>query len=424
MNHGKFLSLPGVGSQGAARVCRFSSPTGRAAWHRLGVARRNTAVGDDVNDGVNRRAVDRESEGGRGGAPEAPSDRRARHLAALGPEQARFRDLIGKVGSGEHTSTGLTREEAREAMTLMLSGTLDPVQLGAFLIAHRIRRPSTEELCGMLDTFQAQGPKLTTPGRRALCFGVPYDGRSRTAPVLPLVALTLAAAGVPVVLHGSGPMPVKYGVTLAELFAALGIAWEGLSLEAVQERLDHHHLALTHQPRHFPAAEALVPIRDLIGKRPPVASLELLWTPHHGDHLVVSGFVHPPTEPRAWDTLRLAGEREVLTIKGLEGSTDLPTNRPGIAGRMRGDTTERLELQPRSHGLSAPEVAWEGLDAWRPQAMEGLRGEGPLAQALLWNLGCLLWQADQAPNLEEGLEQARALVAGQAGEGCRQALAA
>jgi anthranilate phosphoribosyltransferase len=292
--------------------------------------------------------------------------RRQERLDALGPDCALFRELIGKVGSGEHTSTGLSRQEARAAIELMLKGKVDSAQMGAFLIAHRIRRPAPQELSGMLDGYRCLGPILTTPGRRALCFGVPYDGRSRTAPVLPLLALTLAAAGIPVVLHGGNPMPVKYGITLAELFATLGIEWRGLPLTAVQERLDSHGLALTHQPDHFQAAERLVLIRDLIGKRPPVASLELLWTPHQGDHLVVSGFVHPPTEPRAWDTLRMAGEREVLTLKGLEGSTDLPTNRPGIAGRLRGDTTERLELHPRSHGLSAPEVAWEGLDAWRP----------------------------------------------------------
>jgi anthranilate phosphoribosyltransferase len=352
------------------------------------------------------------------------SDRRATHLAALGPQQARFRELIAKVGSGEHTSTGLSREEAREAMELMLSGCLDPAQLGAFLIAHRIRRPTPEELSGMLDAFEALGPTLATPGRGALCFGVPYDGRSRTSPLLPLVALTLAAAGLPVVLHGGGPMPVKYGVTLAELFAALGICWEGLSLEAVQERLDRHNLALTHQPLHFPAAEGLVRTRDLIGKRPPVASLELLWTPHRGERLVVSGFVHPPTEQRAWQALRTCGETNVLTIKGLEGSTDLPTTRAGIAARLRGDHSERLVLHPRDHGITAPEVAWHSLEIWREQALEALRGEGPLADALLWNLGCLLWQSDQFSSLPGALEQARALLLAQAGERCRRELAA
>ena len=351
------------------------------------------------------------------------SDRRASHLAALGPHQARFRELIAKVGSGEHTSSGLSREEAREAMALMLSGCVDPAQLGAFLIAHRIRRPSPEELSGMLDTFRTLGPTLATPGRRALCFGVPYDGRSRTAPLLPLVALTLAAAGLPVVLHGGAPMPVKYGVTLAELFGALGVTWQDLSLGEVQERLDRHNLALTHQPLHFPAAEGLVRTRDLIGKRPPVASLELLWTPHQGERLLVSGFVHPPTEQRAWQALRTCGETDVLTVKGLEGSTDLPTTRAGIAARLRGEQSERLVLHPRDHGITAPEVAWQNLETWQDQGMAALRGEGPLAEALLWNLGCLLWQSDQFSQLSGALEQARGLLLAQAGERCRQGLA-
>jgi anthranilate phosphoribosyltransferase len=350
-------------------------------------------------------------------------DRRASLRAAIGPERARFRDLIAKVGSGEHTSTGLSREEAGEAMALMLSGVLDPAQVGAFLIAHRIRRPSPEELSGMLDTYRLLGPTLSTPGRRALCFGVPYDGRSRTAPLLPLLALTLAAAGQPVVLHGGGPMPVKYGVTLAELFGALGLSWAELSLEAVRERLDRHNLALTHQPLHFPAAEALVGTRDLIGKRPPVASLELLWTPHRGERLLVSGFVHPPTEQRAWEALRACGEQDVLTIKGLEGSTDLPTTRAGIAARLRGEHCERLLLHPRDHGITAAEVAWQSLEIWREQALAALRGEGPLAEGLLWNLACLLWQSDQLGSLPAALDQARALLMAQAGERLRRELA-
>jgi len=317
--------------------------------------------------------------------------RRQERLDALGPDCALFRELIGKVGSGEHTSIGLSRQEARAAIELMLKGKVDSAQMGAFLIAHRIRRPAPQELSGMLDGYRCLGPTLTTPGRRALCFGVPYDGRSRTAPVLPLLALTLAAAGIPVVLHGGNPMPVKYGITLAELFAALGIEWRGLPLTAVQDRLDSHGLALTHQPDHFQAAERLVLIRDLIGKRPPVASLELLWTPHQGQRLLVSGFVHPPTEARAWEAL-------------------VPTTRAGITARVRQGVVERILLHPRDHGISAAEIPWTGLEDWRRDGQLALRGEGPMAEALLWNLGAYLWLADRHDDLPTALEQARALL--------------
>lgn len=327
------------------------------------------------------------------------------------------------VGSGEHTSSGLNREEAREAMELMLSGSVDEAQIGAFLIAHRIRRPAPIELTGMLDAYRQQGPKLTSPGRRALCFGVPYDGRNRTAPLLPLLALILAATGQPVVLHGGEPMPVKYGVTMAELFAAIGIEWRGLSLAAVQAKLDRHHLALTHQSDHFKPAERLVAIRDSIGKRPPIASLELLWTPHQGDHLLISGFVHPPTETRAWQALTEAGETDLLTIKGLEGSTDLPTTRAGIAALVRQGEAERILLHPRDHGIDAPQVAWTNLDDWRNDALEALRGRGPLAEALLWNLGVHLWLGGAINDLPGAIDQGRALLAAHCGERLRLTLA-
>lgn len=309
-------------------------------------------------------------------------------------------------------------------MDLMLGGRVSDAQLGAFLIAHRIRRPQPLELTGMLDSYRRQGPVLQTPGRRALCFGVPYDGRSRTAPLLPLIALVLASAEVPVVLHGGGPMPVKYGVTLAELFQALGVEWRGLSLAAVQQHLDQHNLALTHQPDHFAAAERLLPARDDIGKRPPVASLELLWTPHRGEHLLISGFVHPPTEKRAWEALSAAGETDVLTVKGLEGSTDLPRSRAGITARLRaGAAAERILLHPRDHGLHGEEQPWQDLDTWRQQALAALVGGGPLAAALHWNLGVWLWLAGRCQTLETALGQATALLTARSGERWRRRLA-
>ena len=348
----------------------------------------------------------------------------ARRRPAIAADALRFRELLAKVGSGEHTSTGLNRIEAREAMDLMLAGEVGEAQLGAFLIAHRIRRPAPIELTGMLDSYRAHGPVLRTPGRRALCFGVPYDGRNRTAPLLPLLALVLAASGQPVVLHGGSPMPVKYGVTLAELFAALGIEWRGLSLPEVQGRLDRHDLALTHQPDHFVVAERLLPVRDEIGKRPPVASLELLWTPHQGDHLLISGFVHPPTETRAWEALAAAGETDLYTVKGLEGSTDLPTTRAGITARVRHGLVERVILHPRDHGIISDEVPWVDLPTWTHQARAALVGEGPLVDALRWNLAAILWQSGAFERLEPALEQAGALLTARSGEARRAALAA
>jgi len=202
--------------------------------------------------------------------------RRQERAEALGADQRRFRELIAALGSGERSGRALSRAEAGEALDHLLDGRCTDAQAGAFLIAHRLRRPEPQELAGMLDSYRRRGPRLGASPRRVLSFGVPFDGRSRSAPLLPLVALLLVAAGAGVVLHGGDPMPVKYGLTTAEALAALGLELRGLSWDAVNRRFAAEGLALLHQPAHFPAAERLVPLREQIGKRPPVATLELL----------------------------------------------------------------------------------------------------------------------------------------------------
>ena len=329
----------------------------------------------------------------------------------------RFKQHLRKVGSGEHTSKGMSREEAADALDLMLQGEATPAQIGAFLIAHRIRRPEPQELTGMLDTYRRHGPEISSgKGQPApLCFGMPFDGRTRTAPIYPLTTLVLLACGQPVVLQGGNRMPIKYGVTAIDLFRLLGLELADLPLAAVQDGFNRHGLALIHQPDHFPIAESLIGYREELGKRPPVASLELLWTPHRGDHLLVSGFVHPPTESRAWEALKLAGETNLLTVKGLEGGTDLPIGRACITARVRDGSAERLILHPRDHGCHAADIEWSDDTVWERQALEALNNRGPLRDALRWNGGVYLWFAGLSETLEAGVERAeQAMQKGQA----------
>merc|ERR1711934_671546 len=139
--------------------------------------------------------------------------------STLSSGRERFKQHLRKVGSGEHTSKGMTREEAADALDMMLHGEASPAQIGAFLIAHRIRRPEPQELTGMLDTYRQLGPKLhsKTDHTAPVCFCMPFDGRTRTAPVYPLTTLVLLALDQPVVLQGGDRMPIKYGVTAIDL---------------------------------------------------------------------------------------------------------------------------------------------------------------------------------------------------------------
>ncbi len=329
-----------------------------------------------------------------------------------------FREYLKKIGSGVHTGTDLTRTEAAEAAKLMLLGQATPAQIGAFLIAHRIKRPTANELAGMLDTYDELGPKLSTNNLDfdypVTVLGTPYDGRSRTAPVTPITALILATAGVPVVMHGGDRMATKYGLPMIEIWQGLGVDFTNLSLTQVAELLAKTGLTFVYVPRHFPLADQLVPYRDQIGKRPPLASVELIWSPCSGKVHIMAGFVHPPTEKFFKETFELKGVNHFTTIKGLEGSCDLPLSRTAIIGLGQPDldpSWERLLIHPKDYGFADKDTPLESEIKLIEQIQGVLKGQSnELMSSVIYNGGFYLWRCGVCADLNTGFTQAETFL--------------
>ena len=328
-----------------------------------------------------------------------------------------FRELLKKVGSGQHTKKDLTRSEAEMATQMMLRQEATPAQMGAFMIAHRIKRPTGIELAGMLDAYDKLGkklPRLSNSKHKVRVLGIPYDGRSRTAPISPITALILAVADVPVIMHGAGRMPTKYGLPLIEIWQGLGIDFSSLSRENIQEIFNQTGLAYFHTPKHFPLTQNLVTYREQIGKRPPLATLELIWSPYQGEAHIISGYVHPPTTTMIQEALRSRGETCYTLVKGLEGSIDLRLSQTTIVVTSEPEKPEGfayLKLNPRDYGFTAPEIPLESTETLLSQMEEVLHGKSsPLMPAAIWNGGFYLWHCGICPNLETGLKTAETLL--------------
>ncbi len=329
-----------------------------------------------------------------------------------------FRTLLRKVGSGTHTGKDLTRDEAADATRMMLLQDATPAQIGAFMIAHRIKRPTAAEVAGMLDAYDDLGPKLPAIASdpAVFVFGAPYDGRDRTLPLSIVTALILAAAGYPVLQHGGGIMPTKEGTPLVDFWQGLGVNWTTLSLFQVHHVLQATGLGLVYLPTHFPLAQALVPYREQIGKRPPFATVELVWCPYGGQAHVVIGFVHPPTESRLQEAIALRGQvYPFTTVKGLEGSCDLPRERTAIIGLGNPPAAEleRLHLHAHDYGFASKNVPLEstaGAIAAMQAVLQGQPGE--LRQSILWNAGFYLWRCGAAKTLAAAIATAAELIDG------------
>lgn len=326
-----------------------------------------------------------------------------------------FRELLKKIGSGTHTSKNLTRTEAAQATLMMLEQRATPAQIGAFAIAHRIKRPTPEELAGMLDTYDLLSQKLSIANisstKTPVTFGLPYDGRSRTIPVTPITTLILAAADVPVILHGGDCMPTKYGVPLVTIWLGLGVDFRQFSLSQSQAFFEQTGVGFVYLPRHFPLAYDLVPYREQIGKRPTFATAELAWSPVREKIAIISGFVHPPTEERLVTTFKLRGVTNYTTVKGLEGSCDLSCNRTAIIGMGDEGEFTRLLINPQDYSLNGSDLPLESTTELISALRVVLEGKNSgLIPAVILNGGFYLWRLGIAATLETGFNLAEEMI--------------
>src|SRR5215213_11498909 len=144
-------------------------------------------------------------------------------IAAVAEEHP-FAGYVRTLGRGPGRSRALTREEAREALRMVLRGETDPHQVGAFLMLLRYRGEDPEEVAGLVEAAREAAGAGPVPAGT-----VPVDldwpsygaGRTRGAPWFLLAALALARSGISVLMHGSNDFSA--GISVAEGLAPLGV---------------------------------------------------------------------------------------------------------------------------------------------------------------------------------------------------------
>lgn len=117
------------------------------------------------------------------------------------PAEHPFAEFVRILGKGKRGARGLTREEARAAMALLLEGKVEDTQLGAFLMLLRHKEESAEELAGFTEALRThlQAPRI------AVDLDWPsYAGKKRHLPWYLLAAKCLAGNGVSILMHGGG----------------------------------------------------------------------------------------------------------------------------------------------------------------------------------------------------------------------------
>lgn len=259
--------------------------------------------------------------------------------------------LIKEIGRGAKGARDLSTEEAETLFTAMLSGQVADLELGAILLSLRIKGESDDELLGFCRAMQSTTrcvDKTTQP----LIVLPTYNGTRRQPNLLPLLALMLRDAGLPVLIHGrhdfenrENPFP---------LFQACGIR-AAESLDSVNQHLVQDGIALTDIELLNPALNRLLTLRRRLGVRNSAHTLCKLLDPCPGHSIRVVNVTHPEYLIRM-RTLLEAQQATALLMRGTEGEPFAnPKRRPELLGFQHGAP---LTLFPAEEGGTPPISGW------------------------------------------------------------------
>ncbi|MGR3586448.1 MAG: glycosyl transferase family protein, partial [Pseudooceanicola nanhaiensis] len=217
---------------------------------------------------------------------------------------------VRTLGRGPGRSRSLTREEAAEAMALMLSGAAEPEAVGALLMLLRMKGETAEEIAGFTEAAQCALPDL---GAVDLDWPSYAAGRTRGLPWFLLSARLVAEAGHRVLLHGwNGPDgAVRDGLARAGIAVAEGP-------EAVPALLDRDRIAYLPLETLSPAIFRLLGLRPVFGLRSCINTTCRMLNPARAA-ASVQGVFHPPYRLLQSDAARLLGWRALTVIKGGGG---------------------------------------------------------------------------------------------------------
>lgn len=259
-----------------------------------------------------------------------------------------MQDLITKIGKGAKASKDLTWDEAKQAMRQLIEGQATPVQVGAFLLAMRVKMESVSELAAFTSAAREYKAPLRIATRKPLIDVSSYAGKKDTFHALAGSAVIAAAAGVAVLIHGHEGIPER--LSMASVLGALDIPSD-LSPEQATQDVASKGFAYLDIALYHPPLARFLQLRQELGVRSFFHPVAKMLNPARAPVQII-GVTHPPYFEKTAEALNMLGSRRVVVLRGVEGDPELSI---ASATRLLDVKDERimpLSLQPRDIGLS------------------------------------------------------------------------
>ena len=316
--------------------------------------------------------------------------------------QEAIKDLIAGADLG--------RAKMRAVMEQIMSGQATDAQIGAFLVALRIKGETIDEIAGGAEVMREKATPIVTvrPDLIDTC-GTGGDD-SGTFNISTTVAFVACGAGLAVAKHGTRSISSQCGSS--DVLTALGVNIEATP-EKVGECIDEVGIGFLFAiALHGAMKHAIGPRREL-ATRTVFNILGPLTNPAGAKRQLLGVFDGALTEALA-GVLRELGSERALVVHGSDGLDEITLTGPTQVSELRDGQISTRQIHPGDFGLQTVAAeALKGGDAdYNARILrEVLDGkEGPQRDVVLLNAAAAMVVGGLAEDITAGLEVARASI--------------
>ena len=307
-------------------------------------------------------------------------------------------------------------DEMAAVMRSIMTGGATPAQIGGFLVGLRMKGETVSEIAAAAQVMRelASGVDISGLPHTVDIVGTGGDA-SGTFNVSTTSMFVAAAAGCHVAKHGNRSVSSQSGS--ADVLEAAGIRLD-LSPEQVAHCVREVGVGFMFAPGHHSAMKHAIGPRKEMGIRTIFNVLGPLTNPAGVPNQLLGVFSESLLQPLA-EVLQRLGSRHVMVVHSRDGLDEISIGDKTEVAELKNGTIRRYSLWPEEFGLQRSPISAISVDG--PQhSLEMLRSvledhPGPARDIVLLNAGAAIYTAGLAPDLKQGVEQARqALASGEA----------
>ena len=313
--------------------------------------------------------------------------------------QEAIRDLIAGADLG--------RAKMRAVMEQIMSGQATDAQIGAFLVALRIKGETIDEIAGGAEVMREKATPIVTVRPEVIDTCGTGGDDSGTFNISTTVAFVACGAGLAVAKHGTRSISSQCGSS--DVLTALGVNVEATP-EKVGECIDEVGMGFLFAiALHGAMKHAIGPRREL-ATRTVFNVLGPLTNPAGAKRQLLGVFDGALTEALA-GVLRELGSERALVVHGSDGLDEITLTGPTQVSELKDGQVSTRQIHPGDFGLQTVSAeALKGGDAdCNARILRGVLDgeEGPQRDVVLLNSAAAIVVGGRAEDITAGLEVAR-----------------